>query len=81
MLQLFEHVTHACKIRHLMNFSVSGLRKVALTRRLDLAFVYADLAIECLIQRLNRLQSWLFLKNQAYHGVDIKRLATATEDY
>jgi hypothetical protein len=74
MLQLFEHATHVCKIRLLMNFSVSGLPKVALTRRLDLAFVYADLAIECLIQRLNRLQGWVFVQNQRYHGTDIKAL-------
>jgi hypothetical protein len=47
----------------------------------DLIFVRIDTAIQYMIIKLNRLQSWLFIRNQAYHRVDIKRLTTATEDY
>lgn len=51
-----------------------------LDRVVDLIFVRIDTAIQYMIIKLNRLQSWLFLKNQAYHGADIKRLTAATED-
>jgi hypothetical protein len=52
-----------------------------LDRVVDLIFVRIDTAIQYMIIKLNRLQSWLFIRNQAYHRVDIKRLTTATEDY
>ena len=42
---------------------------------IDWVFLYADIALEFLRRTLNddisRLQAWLFIQNQRYHGVDV----------
>jgi hypothetical protein len=40
-------------------------------------FLYADISLEILRSKVNeqvpKLQTWLFIQNQRYHGVDVSK--------
>jgi hypothetical protein len=48
---------------------------------IDWMLLYADVALEILMRKVNeqvpKLQMWLFIQNQRYHGVDVSKFCGA----